>query len=106
MGADVIKIECPEGDIFREVAPFRHRGMGAPFLNVNRNKRSVVLNLELEEDKQILLKLLDTADVFIYTLRPRSLAKFGLDYASLCERNSRLIHCGAYGFSEKGPYAG
>jgi crotonobetainyl-CoA:carnitine CoA-transferase CaiB-like acyl-CoA transferase len=106
MGADVIKIECPAGDIFRDVAPFRHRGMGAAFLNVNRNKRSVVLNLALDEDKQILLKLLARADVFVYTLRPRSLDKLGLDYNSLRERNPRLIHCGAYGFSEEGPYRG
>src|SRR5207248_1009590 len=106
MGADVIKIEAPAGDIFREVAPFRHRGMGAAFLNVNRNKRSLVLDLERDDEKQILLQLLATADVFIYTLRPRSLAKFGLDYNSLRQRNPRLIHCGAYGFSEEGPYAG
>lgn len=106
MGADVIKIESPEGDIFRDVAPFRHRGMGAPFLNVNRNKRSLVLNLELDEDKQMFLKLLATADVFVYTLRPRSLSKLGLDYNTLRERNPRLIHCGAYGFSEEGPYGG
>jgi crotonobetainyl-CoA:carnitine CoA-transferase CaiB-like acyl-CoA transferase len=106
MGADVIKVEGLSGDIFREVAPFRHRGMGAAFLNVNRNKRSLVLNLELEEDKQILFKLLATADVFVYTLRPRSLARFGLDYNSLREGNPRLIHCGAYGFSEEGPYRG
>jgi crotonobetainyl-CoA:carnitine CoA-transferase CaiB-like acyl-CoA transferase len=106
MGADVIKVECPSGDIFRDVAPFRHRGMGAAFLNVNRNKRSIVLNLESDYDKQILHKLLATADVFVYTLRPRSLAKFGLDYNGLCERNPRLIHCGAYGFSEQGPYRG
>jgi crotonobetainyl-CoA:carnitine CoA-transferase CaiB-like acyl-CoA transferase len=106
MGADVIKVECPAGDIFRDVAPFRHRGMGAAFLNVNRNKRSVVLNLELDEDKQIMLKLLAAADVFVYTLRPRSLEKLGLDYNSLRELNPRLIHCGAYGFSEEGPYRG
>jgi crotonobetainyl-CoA:carnitine CoA-transferase CaiB-like acyl-CoA transferase len=106
LGADVIKVECPAGDIFRDVAPFRHRGMGAAFLNVNRNKRSVVLNLELDEDKQIMLKLLAAADVFVYTLRPRSLEKLGLDYNSLRELNPRLIHCGAYGFSEEGPYRG
>src|SRR5436309_9690598 len=66
MGADVVKIECPAGDIFRDVAPFRHRGMGAAFLNVNRNKRSLALNLELDQDKQILLKLLAGADVSVY----------------------------------------
>lgn len=106
MGADVIKVESPSGDLFREVAPFRNAGMGAAFLNVNRNKRSIVLDLETDHDRQTMLKLLETADVFVYTLRPRSLARFGLDYERLRERNPRLIHCGAYGFSEHGPYAG
>ena len=106
MGADVIKVEAPAGDIFRDVATFRHSHMGAPFLNVNRNKRSIVFDLDIDHDRQTLLKLLTTADVFIYSLRPRSLVRFGLDYDSLRELNPRLIHCGTYGFSEAGPYAG
>src|SRR5258705_5597989 len=65
MGADIVKVESPEGDPFRYVAPFKNAGMGAAFLNLNRNKRSVVLDLKREEDKRILLDLIHTADVFI-----------------------------------------
>jgi len=63
MGADVVKVESPEGDPFRYVAPFRNPGMGAGFLNLNHNKRSIVLDLKREEDKTILMDLIATADV-------------------------------------------
>lgn len=106
MGADVIKVESPEGDIFRQVAPFRHQGMGAAFLNLNRNKRSIVLDLKRDEDHQVLVDLISSADVFVYNIRPQSIRKSGLDYETLSKRNQRLIHCGTYGFSEQGPYAG
>jgi crotonobetainyl-CoA:carnitine CoA-transferase CaiB-like acyl-CoA transferase len=105
-GADVIKIEAPEGDVFRYVTPFRHEGMSAAFLNLNRNKRSIALDLKRDDDKQSMLALLKTADVFVTTVRPQAMRKLGLDYESLCELNPRLIYCGAYGFSEAGPYAG
>ncbi len=105
-GADVIKIEPPEGDVFRYVTPFRHEGMSAAFLNLNRNKRSLALDLKQADDKQIMLDLLKSADVFVTTVRPQALRKLGLDYESLRELNPRLIYCGAYGFSEAGPYAG
>ena len=106
MGADVIKVESPEGDVFRHVTPFRNRGMSAAFLNLNRNKRSVALDLKREDERQVLLDLIAGADVFITTVRPQFMRKLGLDYESLRERNPRLIYCGAYGFSEEGPYAG
>jgi crotonobetainyl-CoA:carnitine CoA-transferase CaiB-like acyl-CoA transferase len=106
MGADVIKVESPEGDVFRHVAPFRNRGMSAGFLNLNRNKRSIALDLKREDERQALLDLLTGADVFVTTVRPQAMRKLGLDYESLRERNPRLIYCGAYGFSESGPYAG
>jgi crotonobetainyl-CoA:carnitine CoA-transferase CaiB-like acyl-CoA transferase len=106
MGADIIKVEAPEGDVFRQFAPFRHRGMSAAFLNLNRNKRSIVLDLKREEERQALRQLLETADVFVTTVRPQAMRKLGFDYESLCETNGRLIYCGAYGFSEDGPYAG
>ncbi len=106
MGADVIKVESPEGDAFRQFAPFRHRGMSAAFLHLNRNKRSVVLDLKRDEERQKLRQLIATADVFVTTVRPQAMRKLGLDYESLCETNPRLIYCGAYGFSEGGPYAG
>jgi crotonobetainyl-CoA:carnitine CoA-transferase CaiB-like acyl-CoA transferase len=106
MGADVIKVESPEGDVFRHVTPFRNRGMSAAFLNLNRNKRSIALDLKREDERQVLLELIAGADVFLTTVRPQSMRKLGLDYESLRERNPRLIYCGAYGFSEEGPYAG
>lgn len=106
MGADVIKVEAPEGDVFRQFAPFRHRGMSAAFLNLNRNKRSVVLDLKRDEERQTLQQLIANADVFVTTVRPQAMRKLGLDYESLRETNPRLIYCAAYGFSEDGPYAG
>lgn len=106
MGADVIKIESPEGDLFRHAAPYRHPGMGAAYLNLNRNKRSIVLNLKQENDLQILHGLVAKADVFVYSVRPQATRKLGLGYEAFCETNPRLIYCGVYGFSEEGPYAG
>lgn len=106
MGADVIKIESRDGDALRQIAPFRNRGMGAMFLNLNRNKRSIVLNLKADKDHNVLLRLIETADVLIYNIRPQSMRKLGLDYDHLSTINPRLIYCGAYGFSEDGPYAG
>jgi crotonobetainyl-CoA:carnitine CoA-transferase CaiB-like acyl-CoA transferase len=106
MGADVIKVESPEGDLFRHAAPYRNPGMGATYLNLNRNKRSIVLDLKQDGQLQILLRLVATADVFIYSVRPQAMRKLGLGYEALSENNPRLIYCGVYGFSEAGPYAG
>jgi crotonobetainyl-CoA:carnitine CoA-transferase CaiB-like acyl-CoA transferase len=106
MGADVIKVESPEGDVFRYAAPARHTGMGAAFINFNRNKRSVMLDLKQPEALQSLLALVAQADVLVYNVRPRSMKKLGLDYETLRALNPRLVYCGAYGFSEKGRYAG
>src|SRR5258708_39432358 len=106
MGADVIKVESPEGDVFRHNAPFRHCGMSAGFLNLNRNKLSVGLDLKCPADLRTLLQLTAAADVFVTTVRPQAMRKLGLDYESLCETTPRLIYCGAYGFAEDSPYAG
>jgi crotonobetainyl-CoA:carnitine CoA-transferase CaiB-like acyl-CoA transferase len=106
MGADVIKVEAPEGDVFRNAAPARHPGMGAAFMNLNRNKRSIALDLKSADGKATMLGLLKDADVFASNTRPQALRKLGLDYETLKRHNPRLIHCGTYGFSEKGPYAG
>jgi crotonobetainyl-CoA:carnitine CoA-transferase CaiB-like acyl-CoA transferase len=106
MGADVIKVESPEGDVMRYAAPSRNHGMGAGYLNLNRNKKSVVLDLKKPQDRERLLGLARQADVFVYNVRPQSMRKLGLDYETLGKLNPRLIYCGTYGFSEKGPYAG
>ena len=106
MGADVIKVESPEGDLSRDIPPFRHPGMGALFLNLNRNKRSIVLDLKHTGSRDVLRRMVAAADVLISNIRPQSMRKLGLDYETLSQVNPRLIYCGAYGFSEDGPYTG
>ena len=106
MGADVIKVESPDGDLFRHAAPCRHAGMGATYLNLNRNKRSIVLDLKQTAQLEILRRLIRKADVFVSSIRPRAMRKLSLDYESLSAAQPRLIYCGVYGFSEAGPYAG
>ncbi len=106
MGADVIKVESPEGDVFRYAAPQRNKGMGAAFLNLNRNKRSIAMDLKRLDERERLYELVRGADVFVYNVRPQSMRKLGLDYETLSKVNPRIIYCGTYGFSEKGPYAG
>jgi len=105
-GAEVIKIEPPGGDPMRHVGAARNPGMGSVYLGVNRNKRSVVLDLKQSKDLESLKALVDTADVFITNTRRASLERLGLDWPSLRERTPRLIHCTAEGFSRGGPYAG
>jgi crotonobetainyl-CoA:carnitine CoA-transferase CaiB-like acyl-CoA transferase len=104
-GADVIKIEPPSGDIMRHAGPMKHPGMGHIFINANRNKRSVVLDLKKPEQREQLLALCKTADVLTYNIRPAAMARLGLSYDTLRAVNPRLIVCGAYGYSEGGPYS-
>jgi crotonobetainyl-CoA:carnitine CoA-transferase CaiB-like acyl-CoA transferase len=104
LGADVIKIESAEGDSFRTYRPNRHEGMAGGFLHLNRNKRSIVLNLKQASDMAALHKLIATADVFVHSLRPKAIEKLELGYQDVRAIKSDIIYCGAYGFSEKGPY--
>ncbi|OVZ55389.1 CoA transferase [Pigmentiphaga sp. NML080357] len=106
MGADVIKVEPPEGDVFRHVTPQRHPGMSHAHLNLNRNKRSAVIDAKTEAGRRQLVALLEEADVFVSNMRAPALRRLGLDHASLAGRFPRLIHCVCYGYSERGPYAG
>ncbi|CAN7748358.1 CoA transferase [Acidovorax sp. LjRoot66] len=105
-GADVIKIESPEGDSTRWIGPGRHPGMGPLFLHLNRNKRSVALDLKSPEGAAAMRRLIEGADVFVHNLRPASIARLGLDYESISMINPRIIWCGVYGYGEDGPYAG
>ncbi|CAN5436684.1 CoA transferase [soil metagenome] len=106
MGADVIKVESAEGDVFRHVTPQRHEAMSHAFLNLNRNKRSIVVDLKDAAQHDDFMALLETADVFVSNMRAAALARLGLDPVSLSARLPRLIHCSCYGYSERGPYAG
>jgi crotonobetainyl-CoA:carnitine CoA-transferase CaiB-like acyl-CoA transferase len=105
-GADVIKIEAPEGDSTRRTGPSNEPGMGAIFLGVNRGKRSVVLDLKQPAGREALLKLVDTADVLMHSIRPQKLAAIGLDPGTLRARNPKLVYVGLHGFAEDGPYGG
>ena len=101
LGAEVIKVERPEGDPFRR----GHGGQYGPaFVAYNRNKKSVVLDTTTPEDRKALLELVAGADVLIDNFRPAVLDKMGLDAATLEARNPRLIHCSITGFGNKGPY--
>jgi crotonobetainyl-CoA:carnitine CoA-transferase CaiB-like acyl-CoA transferase len=104
-GADVIKIEPPEGDVMRYAWPFRHKGMGHIFLNANRNKRSVVLDLKQDAAREAALALAKTADVLVYNIRPQAMARLRLSYEDVRTVNPRLIYVGAFGYSQRGPYA-
>ncbi|PWW63204.1 CaiB/BaiF CoA transferase family protein [Actinokineospora spheciospongiae] len=97
-GADVIKVEPPAGDMTRFTHPQRHEGMGALALNVNRNKRSLSLDLKSAEGREVFLDLVRSADVLITNTRPGGLRRLGLDYESLAAVNPRLVYCSAQGF--------
>ena len=106
LGADVVKVEPPEGDVLRHIAPMRHTAMGHIFLHHNRNKRSVVLDLKRAPGREALLRLARLADVLIYNVRPQAMARLGLTYENVRAVNERIIYVGAYGYGESGPYAG
>jgi crotonobetainyl-CoA:carnitine CoA-transferase CaiB-like acyl-CoA transferase len=105
MGADVIKIEPPEGDIVRSAFPSRNPGMSGVFLTSNRNKRSVVLNLRQPEALDTVMRLIKTADVFIHSMRPAAIAKLGLGYDKVAAVNPNIVYASAWGFRSTGPYA-
>jgi crotonobetainyl-CoA:carnitine CoA-transferase CaiB-like acyl-CoA transferase len=104
LGADVIKIEEPNGgDPARHYAPLQG-DTGALFLLVNRNKRSVTLDLKTDAGRELLLKLVDSADVLVEGFRPGVMDRLGLGYEVLAERNPRLIYATLSGFGQSGPY--
>ena len=106
LGADVVKVETQAGDTMRLIGPWRHAGMGALFLQANRNKRSVVLDLKTPEGKKAIVALASRADVLVSNVRPLGLARLGLDYDSVRAGNSRIIYCVAVGYGSDGPQAG
>jgi crotonobetainyl-CoA:carnitine CoA-transferase CaiB-like acyl-CoA transferase len=105
MGADVIKVESPQGDGSRKIGPMRNPGMGALFMHINRSKRSIVLDLKTELGHAALRRLIETADVLIYNVRPQAMARLRLSYEDVAAINPRIIYVGAYGFGQNGPYA-
>ena len=104
-GAEVIKIESPEGDITRGIAPFRNKGMGHFFINANRNKKSLVLDLKTKKGKAVFFKLVEKSDVVMTSIRPAAMERLGIDFTACKQINPSLIYVALVGFGQSGPYA-
>ena len=105
LGAEVIKIEPPEGDNVRNVGPMRNPGMGHIFLHVNSGKKSVILDLKNPAAVQALLKIAATVDVLVSNIRPLAMKRLGLDYEVVKKSNPKIIYVSCVGFGQDGPYA-
>jgi len=104
LGCEVIKVELPNGgDTHRGRNP-KYQGYGPSFRALNRNKKSVTLNLREKKARGILLKLLQSADIFLENFRPPTRTSLGLDYDELSKLNPQLIHCSISGYGQSGPY--
>jgi crotonobetainyl-CoA:carnitine CoA-transferase CaiB-like acyl-CoA transferase len=113
LGADVVKVEPPGGDTTRRTPPFppadELKAFGGYFASINRNKRSIALDLKIDEAREVLTKLADGADVLVENFRPGVMERLGLAYESLRERNPRLVYASVRGFGDprtgESPYA-
>jgi crotonobetainyl-CoA:carnitine CoA-transferase CaiB-like acyl-CoA transferase len=104
-GADIIKVESLEGDVTRLIGPTRHPGMGPVFLNTNRSKRSICLDLKKVAGRDAVLRLIASTDVLVYNVRPQAMVRLRLGYEEVSKVNPRLIYAGVFGFGQDGPYA-
>jgi len=104
LGADVVKVEPPEGDTTRQLGPMRNPAMGAFYLAVNRNKRSIVLDLKQEAARRVLLRLAAGADVLLHNYRPQAARRLGMSYETFRAVNPGIVYVGTYGFRAAGPY--
>ena len=103
MGADVIKVEPPDGDTIRGMGPARHDGMGAMFLHTNRSKRSIVLDLKEGSAREAFVRLAGTCDIVVSNTRPKAMARLGLDYANLIKGRPDLVYVSIVGYGAGGP---
>ncbi|HEY2927930.1 CaiB/BaiF CoA transferase family protein [Piscinibacter sp.] len=103
MGADVIKIETPDGDPNRQNGPARNANMAAMHLNMNRNKRSVTLNLKRPQAREALLRMVETADVFVHSMRPAAAERLGIGYEDIALCNPRIVYGYGCGYLPGGP---
>jgi crotonobetainyl-CoA:carnitine CoA-transferase CaiB-like acyl-CoA transferase len=104
LGADVVKVEPPEGDTTRQLGPMRNPDMGAFYLAVNRNKRSIMLDLKQEAARGALLRLAEGADVLLHNYRPQAARRLGMSYEAFRAVNPGIVYVGTYGFRAAGPY--
>jgi crotonobetainyl-CoA:carnitine CoA-transferase CaiB-like acyl-CoA transferase len=105
MGAEVVKVEALSGDVGRSPRPGRHPDMGAGFLNSNRNKHSLAVDLKTAEGREIVLRLCAKADALVHNMRPRAAERLGLSYEAVKGANPKIVYCFAPGFGQDGPYA-
>jgi crotonobetainyl-CoA:carnitine CoA-transferase CaiB-like acyl-CoA transferase len=103
MGADVVKVEPPEGDNTRFISVGPAPGMSGVFVNVNRGKRSIVLDLRTEDGKAALRALIAEADVFIHSMRAKAIAKLGFGYTDVAALNPNIVYTNCYGYGRRGP---
>ena len=104
LGAEVIKLEAPGGDTARDLGPRVSADLGAVFVNANRNKRSVVLDLRSPQGRADLKRLTDTAQAFVHNMRPDAAVRCGADAATLRDGHPELVHCAIRGYGVDGPY--
>ncbi|OBH14936.1 CaiB/BaiF CoA transferase family protein [Mycolicibacter sinensis] len=105
MGADVIKVEPPEGDATRYISAGPAPDMSGVFVNVNRGKRGIVLDLRTDEGKVAMTALITGADVFIHSMRAKAIAKLGLDYQAVAAIKPGIVYTNCYGYGRRGPDA-
>lgn len=105
-GADVIKVEPPEGDLMRANGVSTVRGMSSIFLAINRNKRSLAVDLKQPAGVEVIKRLLPTVDVLVHNMRTAAIERLGLGHAACAAVNPKLLYCVATGFGEDGPHAG
>jgi crotonobetainyl-CoA:carnitine CoA-transferase CaiB-like acyl-CoA transferase len=103
-GAQVLKIESPTGDPARDQAPFEH-GQSVWFRNLNRGKRSLVLDLKTDQGREKLWQQIETADVFVESFRPGVMERLGFDYPSVAARNPRIVYCSISAFGQQGAFS-
>ena len=103
MGADVIKVETPDGDPNRQNGPSRNANMAAMHMNMNRNKRSVTLNLKRPESQEVLMRMVSSADVFVHSMRPAAAERLGIGYEQVSKRNPRVVYGYGCGYMPGGP---
>jgi len=106
MGADVIKIEAPEGDAPRHTGPSRSPNMAALYMGLNRSKRSLVLDLKQPAAAGALWRLIAKADVFVHSMRPQKIEKLGFGHKAVCAKTPRLVYAALHGYRDGGPYSG
>jgi len=106
LGADVVKVESPLGDTSRYVGPTKTKGRSGMFANLNRGKRGVVLDLQMEEGRELCLKLVERADIVLHSMRKPAIERLRLNYETVSAVNPGVIYASLYGYGREGRYSG